>query len=841
MSTPSVSAVCPGCQETLRIPAAWADKAVKCKSCGAVVRATASVPVPVAAPRSATAFPSSLDPTLIGPPPTLPPSPAAAPPSYPAPPAGYPPAPQGYPGTPPGYPYAPPPGYGPPPGYPAPPPGYGPPPGYPYAPPPGYGYAPPPGYPYAPPPGYGAPPGYPTAPAPAYTPPAPGMPFTGGFQDAPSEDGSRRFRQDEDDNRPAKKRQYKKSSGTAKWVVLGVFGILLLGGGGVLAWKWDAVAGALGMKAKPKDKDKPEPATPEPGQTNPIPNPTPTPVPVKPVLTANPTFARRMLVLSSTRYLYCNPLTDGVSMSIPANPKQKSVAQSELAAVTRRLASLLKVPADKENNQLYLVTDGGGNLDPSFAAGRPMLKAIADQTLTDFCKSCRPQDRVVIYFGGHAFQKDGKAYLVPADGDMLEPTGEAMIPLEAFWATLADCPAQQKVVLFDVCRLNEDSDTVRPGSEPMSKELEDLLHAPPKGVEVVTACSQAQTAREFRRAPDGLTPPGSVLLHALRDALKAGKDVPAPVKADDPIPVAEWVAAAQGKIKERFGDKAQTLKYTAGEKAEAVAAAPDEKPPERFAFAPMPKGADVKELRAVFDALALAPIKIDEDAREDAGLADSLADVVFFPADALADYKTDMTLEEAEKAGDKFPVRAAAAKALKLIRDKWGKDKGAAVLTRFTGEANDAVKKDIGMKQLMPALLEADLGELDEDMEKAKKVLDKEESKYWKAMFLYAYAQTKARLAFMNEYNLMLGRIRTDSLPEFNKAVGLQLVSVEKMESKKDVKEMAAAAKETFAELIAQHKGTPWAVMAKQYRVVALGLKWQEYKPPVLTDKGKDD
>jgi hypothetical protein len=464
-----------------------------------------------------------------------------------------------------------------------------------------------------------------------------------------------------------------------------------------------------------------------------------------------------------------------------------------------------------------------------------------ESTLTDFCAACRPQDRAVIYFGGHAFAKDGKAFLVPADGDMQEADGEGLIPLETFWKAVADCPAQQKVVLFDVCRLNEDGDAVRPGSEPMSKELQDLLHAPPKGVEVVTACSEGQTAKEFRRAPDVNDRAGSAFLHALQKAV-GGKGVPAPAAADDPIPVTEWVAVAQEKFKERFGEKAPTLKHTAGEKVAAVAAVSTDPFPKRVEYAAAPKGADAKEVKALFDALAVAPIKVDEDAREDTGPKDDIADVVFFPADALANYKTDMTLEEAEKAADKFPLRAAAAKALKLIRDKWAKDKGSSVQTRFTGEANDAVKRTISAKQNAAVILEIDFQELIDEMEPLGKMLDKEESPYWQATFLYAQAQVKARYAFLCEYNLALGRIKTESLPDVSdKALGLQLASVEKMDSKKSVKEIAAAAKETFSDLIAKHKNTPWAVMAKQYRVIALGLKWQEYKPPAMVDKDKDN
>src|SRR5688572_15622312 len=117
----TVQATCPGCRNVLRIPADWADRALKCKKCGAVVRATRKAPTPPPVPVTATATAPAVAQTA--PAPALPANPA-----YP---------PSGQPGA-----YAP----GSPVGYP-----------YPYPPPPGYAYPPPPGYPY-PSPGYGYPP-----------------------------------------------------------------------------------------------------------------------------------------------------------------------------------------------------------------------------------------------------------------------------------------------------------------------------------------------------------------------------------------------------------------------------------------------------------------------------------------------------------------------------------------------------------------------------------------------------------------------------------------------------------------------------------------------------------
>ncbi len=38
------------------------------------------------------------------------------------------------------------------------------------------------------------------------------------------------------------------------------------------------------------------------------------------------------------------------------------------------------------------------------------MKNVARRTHTEFCNTSREQDRIVIYFGGHAIEKDGKAY-----------------------------------------------------------------------------------------------------------------------------------------------------------------------------------------------------------------------------------------------------------------------------------------------------------------------------------------------------------------------------------------------------------------------------------------------
>jgi hypothetical protein len=125
-------------------------------------------------------------------------------------------------------------------------------------------------------------------------------------------------------------------------------------------------------------------------------------------------------------------------------------------------------------------------------------------------------------------------------------------------------------------------------------------------------------------------------------------------------------------------------------------------------------------------------------------------------------------------------------------------------------------------------------------MKAAEKLLAKEESKFWKATFLYAYAQLSFRWAYFEEANLALGAILTDSLPiQGDTSKGLQLVPVSKMKSKKDVREVADKAKEMFADIIKDNKNTPWEIAAKRARGQSLGLEWRAYVPPAADTDDK--
>jgi hypothetical protein len=586
--------------------------------------------------------------------------------------------------------------------------------------------------------------------------------------------------------------------------------LLLLTGGGVTAFfKQDEIRLAL---AKLTDKNQQSTLTTEPKTTTVTPA---TGTTSSPFATASKRFPRRMLFMSVTKYLYCNTLHAGNT----SNPDMVSIA-------ARRLAYQWKVPMEKDNEQLFIVQDAG-------AKARPMLKPTIEEAVKEFCETSRAQDRVWIYFGGHAVIVGDKPYLVPVDGDLTEP--ETLIPLAEFWAKIQACPAQEKVVVFDVCRLNESGDKLRPGSDVMPEALEKALLDGPKDTQILLTASAGKNALEYRNSPtDADFVGGSLFLSSLIDAAATGKvKTPKELAPEEPLPVTVWQDAAKAtmtKVAGSTGKDDPTLKARPATPNPTVAYNPEEAPAKRFELTPAPKGLSSKALAAIIDPIDKIPPYKGQVSAEDA-----VANLFPFTEAIMKDYKPDgVSIEEIKKDAEKYPVRKAAIESLELIVKVWksSESQSSGLITEISTDATDTFKKFIQQEQETPARITEELETKITIIEKLMDKLDEEQSRYWQVMYLYALAQLKARLAFMSEYNLALGSIRTDNIPKIDEGkgqAGLVLVSTEKMKSKKDVKELAESANELFNRIAKEHKGTPWAIESKRYRVIALGLEWRPY------------
>lgn len=526
-------------------------------------------------------------------------------------------------------------------------------------------------------------------------------------------------------------------------------------------------------------------------------------------------FPRRLLFISVTKYMYLNPLTatkDGNDQSKPA---------------AQRIAFDWRVPTDKNNNQVFILTD-------SAADATILMKDVLMGAYQRFFETSRDQDRVVIYFGGHAIEKDGRAYLAPVEGE-IEGDGwqQSLIPLDEFYGKLKDCKAGQKVMIWDVCRFNPQRGKQRPGSDPMSVALHKALTEAPAGIEVIISCSPGENALEFSKfQPDPTnrtTYGGSVFLEAVRYVGEKSKAAKPPTPADG-LPVAEWAQAVAKRVAEIAAlskdDTKQTVKLDGKPRDEPVAYDAEEPTAPRFEMPVAPKGTSVREIKAIEGEFLLPAIRSD---LTDTGLSD-----LPYLESAMKNYKADVPPEAVLKDREKYPLRVATLAAFDAIREVWGGkfgSEGIGNLKAIPAPITETLKKEILRDLEAYAVGIAKLELVDDELQKVA-ALRAGESRRWQAHYDYARAVVKARLAYLHEYNKLMGDVRTETLPELDKKIGqdsYRLASSEKMKSKKEIQKLAEDAHDAFARIVAEHRGTPWALQAKRDRSFSLGLVWQPF------------
>lgn len=540
---------------------------------------------------------------------------------------------------------------------------------------------------------------------------------------------------------------------------------------------------------------------------------------------------RRMLFVQLNNYLYLNPLTS-------AAPAGRGYAPDRTRAVAKRLAYDWRVNTEKDNNQVYVLSDIGPPTET-----RAPFKNVLAETFQKFFDSSRAQDRLLVYYGGHAVEIEGKAYLIPIEGDLEDPA--TLMPVADFYTKLAASPAQQKVVIWDVCRYNPQRGNTRKGSDLMTEGLEKgLTTGLPPGVEVILTCAKDQYALEFfsyqvpgETSDYSIT--GSNFLQASMYVANKNRNKVKGVSPTDPYPVQEWVDAlgkrvndvAQSMPKEEGKMPAQTPRLYGSPKAEPVAYNPNEPMPVRFEIPQPPKGASADLVASIRDEIKLPSLLKSEDENDGLGAFP-------FGADKLEPFKSGVTIAQIEADKENHKFEATVWESFNKIRNVWD-GKAAGIETKseirrvFEGETSDAAKKTIKEDQIYPALAILELEEVIAALMKLEPEREKA-SKRWQANYDYCMAQAKARLAFMNEYNLLLGQIFTpEVLPELKEGVhtGWSLSSKEKMKSKKDIQTLRDESRELYTQIIEQYKGTPWEIQAKREKGIALGLEWQPYSP----------
>jgi hypothetical protein len=512
-------------------------------------------------------------------------------------------------------------------------------------------------------------------------------------------------------------------------------------------------------------------------------------------------FPRRALFIQVNHYLYLNPLT---SATVVRNRE-----------VIDRFAATLHVPTWKTNNQLFILSD---NLPPT--DDRAPTKSAIQAAVRRFCETSRAQDRIFLYFHGHAFEKNDKAFFAPVEGEAANL--QTLVPIAEIYDMVKGCKATQKIIVWDVCPRNPERTAIRPKSGPMTLELFLALMATPPGVQAVVSCLPSEYSLEYT-TPKGDA--GSVAGSALFDAIrKACEDTAATKRAApaDPLPIVE----AFPKI-EKYLDSAtkalgtkQTVKLVGNPVPMLAAIDPNAPLPATVLF-PAPKSPTTAELRGILQEIALPPLVIGEG-------VDPFPPLVF-DSIVLKSYLPDISADDILRDSEKYPLRVAVLRSLQTIRNTMpiAGPKDVKPISFVTSPVADQQKKAVLNAQAPMAVAIAKLEDELTALEAVEKLRTKE-TKRWQANFDYTLGQLRMRLAFLNEYNLALGHVRTEALPELpTGSTAWRLTFADKMLSKKNVQELAAAARSAFEAVIANHKGTPWEVLAKRAMFTPPGLRWE--------------
>ncbi len=241
-----------------------------------------------------------------------------------------------------------------------------------------------------------------------------------------------------------------------------------------------------------------------------------------------PEFPRRALVIDVQNYLYANPTHAGMPI-----PGARNIPNF-LDALNRGL----HIPM----NEMALLSDGAPK------GARPPMKPVIEKTLTGFLDSSRAQDRIMVFFIGHAVAINGAAYLAPIEGEL--DNADTLIPLKWVYDRMAKCKARQKVLVMDVNRFNPGRGLERPNGGPMDPKEDAALKAPPEGVQVWTACVAGQQSYELDDAPMGL------FLDSLETAMaptKGEKGLEGRIqRPDDPLPLDSLRDLVNASMKEEL-------------------------------------------------------------------------------------------------------------------------------------------------------------------------------------------------------------------------------------------------------------------------------------------------
>lgn len=582
--------------------------------------------------------------------------------------------------------------------------------------------------------------------------------------------------------------------------------------------KNDPTPGTDLKNATPKEKpaDKLKDHSPDKSTDSPLPTSSGTP------------FPRRALIISIHNYLYANHVHGG----------PQGEGHLNIASFQRALNNALRIPLP----QILHLSD-----EAVKGKKRAPLKSVIEQTVHQFLQESRPQDRVILFFIGHGVEIDGKCFLAPIEGELDLPA--TLIPLEWFYEELKQCPARQKVFVVDIARYSPTYGRERPDGGPMNVKFDAQLQKPPEGVQVVSACSAEQQSYETDYDPMGVFLTSFYTRVSTNPDRKPSK-TPGALEGTisrptDSFPLARVLEAVNKQMVEDLkGTKlTQVAKLYGTEKTDG---APYD-PKEPLAKVPtLPPSQDqgqnkesLKLVKDVLEEISVPAVKVSEEdnslrldllpsfeASKMAKMMQSgsnepsnLRKAILQARAILWAISPDTTNLPASLASEVKKIKGSLGVNLKVLREGY--------TAPAAGNQENAFKKGIENDEREVAKMIGSLGEILEMLDEVAADRD-QESPRWQANFDFIRSRVQAQIAYLTEYQSMLGAMRKE-FPErdANLYNGWRLASQTQLTGDSSGKKLAGASQKTMEKLAKQFVGTPWEVLAKREKLAALGLEWK--------------